>query len=254
MAILKTEAIVLKRYDLRETSLLVNFYTLDYGKITGELKGIRQEPAKFASSVGLFSHNDIIFYQKRNSSVHLVSQCDSKNDFSPIKQSISRITAASLLVELLDGIMAQEDKNVDVFHLSLAALSELSLNNNPDKIMTIFKIKILSLSGFKPHLDSCVVCGNVFTEQLKFSLNLGGLVCPKCNAKDTIARSIYRGTIATILHIERNDFRSNLTLGMNPQIKKELDLILNSFLNFHLGKELKSQKVITKLNNIEALH
>jgi DNA repair protein RecO (recombination protein O) len=253
MAILKTEAIVLKRYDLRETSLLVNFYTLDYGKILGELKGIREEPQKFASSVELFSHNDIIFYQKRNSEIHLVSQCDLKNSFPAIRQSISRITAASLLVELLDGIMAQEDKNADVFRLSSAALSELSSNNNPDKIMTIFKIKILALSGFKPHLDSCVSCGNCYTEQIKFSLNLGGLVCPKCISKDPYARSIYRGTIATILHIERNVFQNNLNLGMNPQIKKELDLILNSFLNYHLGKELKSQKVIAKLDKAGAL-
>jgi hypothetical protein len=34
---------------------------------------------------------------------------------------------------------------------------------------------------------------------------------------------------------------------MNPQIKKELDLILNAFLSFHLGKELKSQRLLNKL-------
>ena len=81
----------------------------------------------------------------------------------------------------------------------------------------------------------------------KFSLNLGGLLCPKCNPKDTTSRSIFKGTVATILHIERNDLKSNLSLGMNPQIKKELDLVLNSFLNFHLGRDLKSQRTINKL-------
>jgi hypothetical protein len=49
------------------------------------------------------------------------------------------------------------------------------------------------------------------------------------------------------LHIERNDFRSALNLGMNPQIKRELDIILNAFLNFHLERELKTQKVINKM-------
>ncbi|MFH1281989.1 MAG: hypothetical protein ABIH91_04680, partial [Candidatus Omnitrophota bacterium] len=58
---------------------------------------------------------------------------------------------------------------------------------------------------------------------------------------------IFRGTIATVLHIERNVFSASLNLGMNPQIKKELDLILNAFLNFHLGKELKSQRLLNKL-------
>jgi recombinational DNA repair protein (RecF pathway) len=61
------------------------------------------------------------------------------------------------------------------------------------------------------------------------------------------ARSIFRGTIASILHIEKNDFTANLKLGMNPQIKRELEIILNAFLNFHLEKELKSQKVLRNL-------
>jgi len=247
MAILRTEAIVLKRYDLRETSLLVNFFTRNYGKISGELKGIRKDPRKFASSLESFSHNDIIFYHKRNSSVHLVSQADLVNNFSGIRQGLTKITAASLIVELIDGIMAQEDKNEDIFDLAMTALAELSGYTDPDKVMTIFKIKALSLSGFRPHLDSCVSCLGRAPGQVKFSLGLGGLLCQKCGPKDLRARTIFRGTIATIMHIEKNDFKTNLKLGMNPQIKKELNLVLNGFLNFHLGKELKSQKVIYKL-------
>ncbi len=209
MAIIKTEAIVLKRFDLRETSLLVTFFTLDFGKVAGELKGIRTDPRKFASQVEVFSHNEIIFYQKRNSSVHLVSQCDLKNGFIPIKQNIPAITAASVIVELLDGIMPSEDKNEEVFRLALDALSLLSAGN-AEKITTVFKIKLLSLSGFKPHLDSCVSCGSSVAAMPKFSLNMGGLLCPKCNRKDTSARSIFKGTVATILHIERNDCISGI--------------------------------------------
>jgi DNA repair protein RecO (recombination protein O) len=252
MAIIKTEAIVLKRYDLRETSLLVNFYTLDQGKITGEMKGIRDDPKKFASAVELFSCNDIIFYEKRNSSVHLVSQCDLKENFQPIRQNVYKITAASAIIELIDGIMAQEDKNCEIFALTKDALSELSVAESADKIVTIFKIKLLSLSGFKPHLDCCVSCqGNAASGQTRFSLHLGGLLCQKCSPKDSNARTIFRGTIATIMHIEKNTFRENLKLGMNPQIKKELELVLNSFLNYHLGKELKSDRTRQKLADAE---
>jgi DNA repair protein RecO (recombination protein O) len=109
---------------------------------------------------------------------------------------------------------------------------------------------MLALSGFKPHFDSCVSCGGRILGQSKFSLLLGGLLCPQCFPKDLTSRIIFRGTVASILHIEKNDFKNNLNLGMNPQIKKELDIILNAFLNFHLEKELKSQKVITKLEAV----
>lgn len=249
MSIHKTEAIVLRRHDFGETSLIVNFYTRDFGKLSGILKGIKKEPAKFASTLELFSYNEIIFYRKRNSSLHLVTQCDVRDNFNLLRQNISRIGVASLLMELLDAIMPPEDKNEDIFDLTLASLRELGLNCNSDKIATIFKIKILALSGFKPHLDSCIGCGDSIFSQSKFSLHLGGLLCSRCSNKDPAARSIFRGTVATVLHIEKNDLKNNLSLGMNPQIKKELGLLLDAFLKFHLERELKSQKVLNKMES-----
>lgn len=247
MSIDKTEAIVLNRRDFRETSLIADFYTRDFGKLSGLLKGIKTEHGKFASTLEPFSYNEIIFYRKINSSLHLVSQCDLKDNFDSIRQNIIKTGMSSFMMELLGAIMAQEDKNEEIFNLSLACLQELKCTHNPEKVMTIFKIKILALSGFKPHFDSCVSCGDRILGQSKFSLLLGGLLCQRCSQKDLASRSIFRGTVASILHIERNDFKNNLNLGMNPQIKKELDAILNAFLNFHLEKELKSQKVLNKL-------
>ena len=247
MSIDKTEALVINKYDLRETSLLVNFYTRDFGKITGELKGIRLDPEKFASNLDIFSLNEIIFYRKRNSSVHLVSQVDKRNDFHGIRQDIIKVGLASFMLELVSAVMAQEDKNEEVFDLAVSCLKELENSTLPEKIMTIFKIKILSLSGFKPQIESCVSCAERIFDQSKFSLSLGGLLCQKCFSKDLSSRSIFRGTIATILHIEKNDLKTNLNLGMNPQIKRELEIILNAFLTFHLERELKSQKVLNKL-------
>jgi len=252
MSIHKTEAIVINRRDFRETSVIANFYTRDFGKISGILKGIRTEPEKFASPVEPFSYNEIVFYKKRNSSLHLVSQCDLKDNFLPIRQSILKTGLSSIMMELLDSIMPAEDRNEEVFNLTIDSLKELQNNGNPDKIITIFKIKILSLSGFKPHFDSCVSCYSKIIGESKFSLSLGGLLCMSCSKKDLRARSIFKGTVASILHIQKNDFKTNLNLGMNPQIKKELELILNSFLNFHLEKELRTEKVLSNIHNLGA--
>jgi len=247
MAIQKTDALVLKRDNFRETSLIATFYTLSFGKMSGILKGIREEPAKFASTLEPFSLNELVFYEKKSSDLHIVSQCDLKEGFPLIRQNIVKVAAASLMMEFLNTVMPAHEPNPEVFELTLSCLRELEKTLNPDKITTIFKIKMLSLSGFKPTFDCCVSCGDRINGQSKFSLSLGGLLCLGCCRKDLRSRSIFRGTIASILHIEKNDFKSNLNLGMNPQIKKELDLVLNSFLNFHLEKELKSQKVMNKL-------
>ncbi len=248
MSIHKTEAIVLNKHDFRETSVIANFYTKDFGKMSGLLKGAR-EPSKFASTLEPFSHNDIIFYKKNNSALHLVSQADLKYNFDGIRNNILKSAAGSVITELLHTICLEEDANKEIFDLALDCLKQLETSRDADKITTIFKIKLLALSGFKPHFDSCVCCDNKVMGEARFSVILGGLLCQGCGRKDIKARSIFRGTVASILHIERNDLKNNLNLGMNPQIKKELDFVLNSFLNFHLGKKLKSEAVANNLKN-----
>jgi DNA repair protein RecO (recombination protein O) len=158
-----------------------------------------------------------------------------------------KVGICGIMMELLTALMPQEEPNSEVFDLTLKCLEELSTTGNSEKIGTIFKIKILALSGFKPHFDSCISCGSRILGESRFSLSLGGLLCPQCEVKDRASRSIFRGTVASILHIEKNDFKNNLNLGLNPQIKKELEVILNAFLNFHLEKELKSQRVFNNL-------
>lgn len=253
MPIQRTEAIVLNRRDFRETSLIIDFYTKSFGKMSGLLKGARAQPFKFASALESFSHNEIIFYQKRNSSLHLVTQCDAMDNFDAIRKDVIKTGMSSFMMELLWAVMAWEDKNEEVFNLSLACLKELNTVYNPYKVLNIFKIKILTLSGFKPHFDSCISCNNKILEESKFSLIFGGLLCARCSQKDIRSRSIFRGTIASILHIEKNDIKNNLNLGMNPQIKKELDFVLNSFLQFHLEKEFRSQRVLNKMEDQKCL-
>ena len=247
MSIDRALALVLNKRDIRETSIIVDFYSKEFGKLSGLLKGIRNQPEKFASNLEPFSLNEIIFYRKTHSNLHLVSQADKLDNFTPIRASVDKTTQAGFMMELISSVMQAEDKNEEVFDLALTSLKELGTNYNPAKISTIFKIKMLNLSGFKPHFDSCVSCSDIISGQARFSLSLGGLLCPRCMQKDPTSRSIFRGTIATVLHIERNSFNASLNLGMNPQIKKELDLILNAFLSFHLGKELKSQRLLNKL-------
>jgi len=152
-------------------------------------------------------------------------------------------------MELLDALCVWEDKNEELFVLTLDCLKQMNSVNNTDKISTIYKIKALALSGFKPHLDSCVSCTQRLNAQTRFSNSLGGLLCPKCFKKDIKASLIFRGTIASILYIERNTLADVLRLGINPQIKRELDYILNSFIEYHLEKRFKTQKVLPYLED-----
>jgi len=242
--ILKTEAIVLKTFDYRETSRIAFFFSKKYGKVKGVLKGIRRDQKKFGSNLDKFSINDIVYYQYRNSDLHLISQCDLKGFFFSIRQDYNKALAASYLVELVDAIMPVEYPNPEVYNVMINFLTTLEATDDINKLVHILQIKILLLSGFRPHIDSCLKCSGHIEGKSKFSMKLGGLVCSKCKVDDGSITIISKGTISTLLHIEKGSWQNLLRLGLTAPVKKELKYILNNFLVFHLGKKLKSEKYL----------
>lgn len=247
--IIQTPGIVLKSFDFRETSKIATFFTLHHGKVKGVLKGIRKDPKKFGSHVDRFTENDIVYYQYRNSDLHLVSQCDIKQFFYPVRQDYRRNLAANYALELIDSIMAIEQANEPVYRLLLDFLEELQIAKDIGKLVRVFQVKVLTLSGFRPHIDACVKCGAKVTGQARearFSMRLGGLVCPLCPTAETTFMLVSRGAISSMLHIEKMPWRTALRLGLTSSVRKELKYILNTFLVYHLEKKIKSEKLLSE--------
>jgi len=244
MAILKTEAIVLKTFDLRETSRIAVFFTEEYGKVSGVLKGIRKDSKKFGSSVDRFSVNDIVYYQYRNSDLHLISQCDLKEFYYPLRRDLRKSMAATYALELVYKIMPSEEKNPQVYQLMKDFFESLQEGDDVDQLVHAFQIKILLHSGFRPHLDACVRTKKKIVGKALFSVKDGGLIAADEPVLSKETYPISPGTTASILHIENNEWEKCLRLKLTEVIRKELKYILNNFLVFHLGKQIKSARFV----------
>lgn len=247
MAILKTEAIVLRTFDFRNTSLIAHLFSKEYGKLHGLLKGIREEPRKFGSTLEPFSSCEIVYYQKRNSELHLISQCDLKDNFDNIRKNLKGIAFASYIIDIIERLMHLEDKNEEAYKLAFSALRQMNLGYDAEKILRIFIIKFLKLIGFRPRLDGCIICDKNINESGYFNVKRGGLLCSKCYSSDTNSISILKGTIVSILHIERSHWEDALRLELNQGIKNELTDILHNFMEFHLQIKPKSKEFLTVL-------
>ncbi|MDD5005855.1 MAG: DNA repair protein RecO [Candidatus Omnitrophica bacterium] len=245
--ICRDEAIVLKTRDFRETSKIAVFYSKKFGKISGLLKGIRKDPKKFASRLDFLSINEIIFYRKRFSELHLVSQCDFKNEFGCLKSDVTKFGLAGFCAELVYSIMPPEDAHPEVYGLLLDFLHSLEDTRAPQKLIYNFTLKLLSLSGFQPHLESCVICRKSIKEKAFFSNRFGGLLCPECSHKDAQCEGIIAGTIATILFFQNSNWPESLRLDILPSVERQLSRVIFSFLDFHLEKKFKSVKMLNEL-------
>jgi DNA repair protein RecO (recombination protein O) len=244
MAIRQTEAFVIKIQDFRETSRIARFFSRDFGRISGVMKGIRKDPRKFGSGADVYSLNEIVYYEYSRSDLHLISQCDLKEYYFPIRQDYARSVAANYAVELIDVIMPAGESNLDVYALLKNFFQELTTARDIGKLIHIFQVKILHLSGFSPHLDSCVRTGRKIDGRARFSTQLGGLIAPEVSVMEHSFTMISKGTIRTILHLEEASWNEALRLGFDAPIRKELKFILNHFLVYHLEKKIRSAKYV----------
>ncbi len=241
----QTPGIVLRAFDFRETSRIATFFTRDHGKVTGILKGIRKDPRKFGSAVDRFSLNDLVYYPSRNSDLHLVSHCDLRDYFPAVRVEVRKVLAASYAVDLVQAITPVEQAQPRVYHLLLRFLKDLGERVDVDRLVPIFQIKILSASGFHPHLENCLHCGREIRGRPRFSPRGGGLVCPGCPVPDPEAVAVAPPVIAALRHIARNDWTYAGRLTLHDGVRRPLQAIVNRFLVFHLGRRLRSARYLS---------
>ncbi|MCK4401740.1 DNA repair protein RecO [bacterium] len=246
MSIQTTEAIVLRSTNFAESSKIVTFYSPQFGKIKGIAKGARSAKNKFGSSLEIFSHVVLVFYQKKTD-IQLISQCDLKNPFLNIRNDIVKIGYASYFVELINKTTEGAQDSEQIFSLIFNALITLETANVDMEILAhFFEIKLLKMLGCIPVFDRCVNCGVKITNG-KFSCRLGGILNNECWGADESASRVSLGTILTIQHLQASDFSNLSRLKLNKLSSKELKLVLESYIKYTLVKNLKSLEFLEKI-------
>lgn len=249
MPIQKSEAFVLRKQELRETSLILTFYTKYFGKIKGILRGVRGPRAQYGgANLEIFSLDEIVFYERRRGDIFTVSNCDLIDYFYPARKSLEKLAYAAYMTELLDSVTVLGDANEDVFELLSNSLKLLSGEASAKRTARIFEIKLLSLLGLMPAMELCAGCGNRIEKDSRFSFHNGGLICGKCYVSDRNARPILAGTAKFIEHIRSCPFEKAARIKVAHEVGKELEMILRGFLDYHIERRLKTVKF---LNDIE---
>jgi DNA repair protein RecO (recombination protein O) len=250
MPIQKSEAITLRTQALRETSLILTFYTKDFGKIKGIVRGVRGPHAQYGGgSLEVFAHDEIVFYERKKSDIFTISQCDLIDFFNPIRQSLERLAYAAYMAELLDSVTTLGDKNPEVFDLILNSLNLLSGEASARRVARIFEIKLLGLLGLMPTLESCINCGGKIDATAKFSITQGGIICKNCLEVDKNAVPIMLGTAKFIAHICSLPFEKVARIKVVNTVGKELEAILRKFLDYHIERRLKTLEFIKEIEN-----
>ena len=129
-----------------EADRILTIYTKDFGKISAIAKGVRRPRSKKGGHVEL--GNWCKLFLARGKNLDLLTEVETKKAFGPDNFTSAKANKIYHLLELVDSLTQNEQKNPKVFFLLLEFLNEISKENNFDLISSVFKVKLLSELGF----------------------------------------------------------------------------------------------------------
>ncbi len=238
-----TTAIVLRTRPFGESDKIVSFLTEDLGKITGIAKGARHSRKRFVNSLEPFSLVKLHIHDYPNRSLAFVAAADLLVGFKHLSSSLVKISYASYMVEITEGLIAEREDNRLVFEHLKNGLGYLEDNEPSLRFLTSFELRLLRLSGYQPLLDHCKYCGNGRQQtvaQWYFSLSDGGVLCDSCARirKQTFSIGSTAVEVLKSLQIEHNVVAPRTSLPSS--VITEIRSLVLEFIEYHMDRKVKS--------------
>ena len=173
MALYRDHGIVLRTHKLGEADRIITFMTERHGKVRAVAKGVRKTKSKFGARLEPTSHVALQLYEGRE--LDIVTQAESVDHFKAIREDLDRISHAVTMLEATDQLSLEREPNADLYRMLLGALRAVDTRNSA-LVVAGFHWKVLALEGFRPQVESCVVCDEP-EGLVAFDPTEGGLLC-----------------------------------------------------------------------------
>lgn len=237
MKLYKVNAIVLKANNFREADLMLTIYSRERGKLRVVAYGACKPASRKRGAVQPFTCAHFLLCRGRD--LDTVSQADVLELFPVLRERLDLLGHAVYLGELVDAVTAEGQAAPAVFDLLLQALGLLE-HLEPFLLDRAFEIKLLTLTGYRPCLERCVVCGAALPETACFHAPAGGMLCPSCAAAHPGGMRCRRGTVETLRLLLRWDLSRLERLRPDAAVRREMKEILRRHMEYHLDRRMKS--------------
>ena len=242
MPLYKEQGVVLRSQKLGEADKIVTVMTQGSGKVRAVAKGIRKTTSRFGARLEPFTHVSLMVYRGRGS-LDTVSQAEIVSPFLALRNDLDLFAAGETMLEAVDKVAEEHERNVRLFMLLLTGLRALDAGPKDAAAVTeSFLLKLLSLSGFHPSLTACAVCGR--PSPSRFASGQGGAVCSDDADHDA-------GPVSTeaLEHLAMLGGTGMLEAGettVDPRVRREARGLLFGFAEYHLERRMKSLPILAR--------
>jgi DNA repair protein RecO (recombination protein O) len=248
-----TSAIVLRSWPFGESDKIVSFLTEGHGKLTGIAKGAKRSKKRFVNSLEPFSFVNLNFQDRSQSTLAFILGCELQKSYKNLTASLEKIAFASYCVEITEGLIGEREENRLVFDHLKRSLSRLENEETSVTFLVGFELKLLSLAGYQPCLESCRRCGMQpsflyapVQTQWYFSLRDGGILCAGCSKLRKEIVPISGATLDLMINLQHEPSLTFQNTNPSPAVLKQIRSATVRFIQFQLNRDIKSASFLNQ--------
>ncbi|XVG96629.1 DNA repair protein RecO [Eubacteriales bacterium KG125] len=232
--LLNTEGIVLRQTNAPGGVVMLSLFTKKYGKISVGARTGYGGKQRSKLAISPFTLGDYKIFGNRG--YYNLDSADVVRSYFGIGEDIEKYAAASLVLEITNRLLVEQDPAPDVFTLLKQFLEMMeSRKKSPETLVLAYEIKLLKKLGYFPILDQCVECGT--HDHLNFfSVSQGGAICTGCgeNKPNSLIYDTEFGIIENIKYFEKTRFRDFQKIALKQKDAGKLQQIIRDYLAYHL--------------------
>ena len=176
---------MLRSFRLGEADRVLHVYTSDHGRLGAVAKGVRKTKSRFGGRLEPFSHVELVLHRGAGE-LQTVTGASLVRAHDRVRAEPYRLQVGLVGLEAMLRLFTDQERNDRAFLALTRFLDALDEAESLaparpalDPIVLSFQLKLLWLSGYLPHLESCVECGRR-DGLVAFVPASGGVVCADC--------------------------------------------------------------------------
>jgi DNA repair protein RecO (recombination protein O) len=144
-----TDAILLRRTKLSDTSLIITWSTERHGRIKTVARGARRPKSPLAGKLDLFFEAEISFVHSSKSELHTLKEVVLKNPREGLRKDIQRVELGAYFVELYELVTESDHASPELYDLLRRAFDHLNEQPASKRAMLHFESELTRLLGIQ---------------------------------------------------------------------------------------------------------
>ena len=167
-----------------------------------------------------------------------------------MKADIFLTAYVSYMAELLDKATEEKKPNPYLFELFLQSIKYIDEGYDPQILMHLFEMKMLTVLGITPHMQNCVLCSES-EGTFSFSIKNAGIICQRCIPKDPTVLRVSDKTIKLLRLFYYFDLSRLGNISVSEETKKEIAKVMELYMDEYAGIQLKTRRFLKQMDQLK---